>query len=95
MTEGLVRFGYKELTANRDNLMCKAGEKIRCHEFHYSDTDCYGDGFSAEKRGRNYQTIVADDTYLPDILIYTCGATSGSRKIMLESAAPTEGKHGN
>lgn len=62
MTEGLVRFGYKELTANRDNLMCKAGEKIRCHEFHYSDTDCYGDGFTAEKRGRTYQTIVADDT---------------------------------
>ncbi len=62
MTAGLVRFGYKELTANRDNLMCKAGEKIRCHEFHYSDTDCYGDGFTAEKRGRNYQTIVADDT---------------------------------
>ena len=62
MTAHLVRFGYKELTANRDNLMCKAGEKIRCHEFHYSDTDHYGDGFTAEKRGKTWQTIVAGDT---------------------------------
>ena len=62
MTESLVRFGYKELTANRDNLMCRKGERIHCHEFHYSDTDCYGDGFTAEKRGRSWQTIVAEDS---------------------------------
>lgn len=60
MTEALVRFGYKTLTANRDNLLCKAGESIRCHEFHYSDTDCYGDSFTAAKGKRTWQTIQAD-----------------------------------
>ena len=63
MTDGLVRFGYKTLTANRDNLMCKAGEQIRCHEFHYSDTDHHGDGFTAAKAsGKTWQTIEAGDT---------------------------------
>ena len=63
MTEGLVRFGYKTLTANRDNLMCKAGEQIRCHEFHYSDTDHHGDGFTAAKSsGKCWQAVVASDT---------------------------------
>ena len=63
MTRGLVRFGYKTLTANRDNLMCRAGEQIRCHEFHYSDSDHYGDGFTASKAsGKTWQTIEASDT---------------------------------
>lgn len=63
MTAGLKRFGYKTLTANRDNLMCRAGEQIRCHEFHYSDTDCHGDGFTAAKAsGSTWQTIEAGET---------------------------------
>lgn len=62
MTEGLVRFGYKTLKANRDNLLCKAGEEIRCHEFHYSDTDCYGDGFTAVKGTRTWLTGEAGET---------------------------------
>ena len=52
-----VRFGYKELTARRDNLLCRRGGRIRCHEFHYSDTDDYGDGFEAvNSRGRSWET---------------------------------------
>lgn len=48
-TEKLQRFGYVKLTANSDNLLCKKGESIRCHEFHYYDsTDC-GNGFTAQK----------------------------------------------
>ncbi len=63
MTQGLVRFGYKTLTANRENLMCGKGDSIRCHEFHYSDSNCYGDGFTAEKGKRTWQTIQASETY--------------------------------
>lgn len=62
MTERLVRFGYKTLTANRDNLMCRAGEEIRCHEFHYSDSDRPGDGFTASKGKRSWQAVEAGDT---------------------------------
>ncbi|SFE40497.1 cobyrinic acid a,c-diamide synthase [Peptostreptococcaceae bacterium pGA-8] len=47
MTKSLVRFGYKTLRAEKDNFMCKAGEEIKCHEFHYSETDDYGNGFKA------------------------------------------------
>ena len=33
----LVRFGYVTLRARRDNLLCRAGEEIRGHEFHRWD----------------------------------------------------------
>ena len=47
----LRRFGYVTLTAKRDNLLCRAGESIPAHEFHYWDsTDCGGD-FRAQKPG--------------------------------------------
>lgn len=49
MTNKLVRFGYKTLIAKNDNLLCKKGEEIKCHEFHYSETDDYGDGFIAKR----------------------------------------------
>jgi len=48
-TDRLQHFGYAELTAKCDNLLCRAGERIRVHEFHYCDsTDC-GEDFKAEK----------------------------------------------
>ncbi len=62
MTEKLVRFGYKTLTANEDNLMCSCGEQIRCHEFHYSDSDNAGDGFTASKGKRSWQAVQTGDT---------------------------------
>ena len=52
-TNRLQRFGYVTLTAGRDNLLCKAGESIRAHEFHYWDSDSPGDGFTARKAGRD------------------------------------------
>ena len=45
----LVRFGYVTLTARRDNLLCRAGESIRGHEFHRWDADSPGDGFTARR----------------------------------------------
>ena len=52
-TEKPRRFGYAELTARADNLLCAAGETIRAHEFHYWDSDNPGDGFVARKAGRD------------------------------------------
>lgn len=52
MTDHLVRFGYVSLTANIDNVLCKAGESIHAHEFHYSDSDQNGTAFTAAKAGR-------------------------------------------
>jgi cobyrinic acid a,c-diamide synthase len=38
MTGRLGRFGYFNMTAKRDNLLCGAGETISAHEFHYSES---------------------------------------------------------
>ena len=48
-TGRLSRFGYIEMTARADGLLCKAGETLPAHEFHYWDTAAPGGGFRARK----------------------------------------------
>lgn len=64
MTSKLNNFGYVTLTADKDNLMCKKGEKINGHEFHYSTSTNPGDSFTASKpeSSRTWKCIIADDT---------------------------------
>lgn len=64
MTNRLNNFGYVALTADKDNLMCKKGEKINGHEFHYSTSTNLGDAFTATKpeSEKTWKCIVADDT---------------------------------
>lgn len=64
MTKRLSRFGYTELTAKRDNLLCEAGEKLAAHEFHYSDSTFCGDAFAAQKPNSNkkYDCVAAGPT---------------------------------
>lgn len=58
----LVRFGYVTLTARADNMLCRAGESIRGHEFHHWDADCPGESFTAAKStGRSWPCVVATD----------------------------------
>ena len=56
------RFGYITLIAGRDNLLCKAGEEIRAHEFHYWDSENPGGGFTARKPGRDFSYPCAHAT---------------------------------
>lgn len=61
-TEKLQRFGYTYLTAEHDNMLCRKGEKLSAHEFHYwESTDC-GSSFEAKKAGRDmtYKCVHAD-----------------------------------
>ena len=59
----LVRFGYVHLTARRDNLLCRAGETIRGHEFHRWDADEPGDGFIARREsGRSWDCAAVGPT---------------------------------
>lgn len=53
LTKKLVRFGYTELTALKDTLLCPKDEILRAHEFHYSDSDQNGTGFHARKPNRS------------------------------------------
>lgn len=63
-TKHLQRFGYITITAKHDNLLCKAGDAIRSHEFHYCESEDPGNSFMAQKAGRdiNYACIHATDT---------------------------------
>lgn len=56
-TDSLQRFGYMEMTAQSDNILCKRGEKIRAREFHYFDSDNCGNGFIAEKNGKKWECV--------------------------------------
>lgn len=49
MTKRLQRFGYITLTAQEDTMVCRAGETIQAHEFHYSDSTNNGTAFLASK----------------------------------------------
>ena len=63
MTDKLIRFGYGNLTDQKDNLLCKKGENIPFHEFHYSDSNSNGDDFIATKRsGKSYSACFSSDT---------------------------------
>lgn len=42
-------FGYINLYAKYDNLLCKKGEKLPAHEFHYWQSDNEGSDFITEK----------------------------------------------
>ncbi len=56
-----VRFGYVILKANKDQLLMKAGEEIRGHEFHYYDCTENGVDFTATKKnGANWETGISN-----------------------------------
>lgn len=59
----LTRFGYVTLQAKRDNLLCRAGESIRGHEFHHWDAESPGADFTAEKlSGRRWDCAFATES---------------------------------
>lgn len=59
----LTRFGYVTLTAKKDNMLCRSGEKIPAHEFHYWDSELTGADFTAEKlTGKSWDCVFASDT---------------------------------
>lgn len=75
LTSKLTRFGYVHLTAQQDNLLCKKGESINGHEFHYSDSSNNGTGFLASKasgKGQWECANVSDTLYAgyPHIHLY-------------------------
>lgn len=66
MTKKLTRFGYVNLVAQRDSVLCNAGEQINGHEFHYSDSTNNGTGFLARKasgKGEWHCANVSDTLY--------------------------------
>ena len=56
-TDKLQRFGYIEITALEDNLLCEKGESIRVHEFHYYDSENCGESFMAKKASNGLEYL--------------------------------------
>lgn len=54
-TDKLQRFGYINITAKRDCMLCRKGETIKAHEFHYWESSCCGNDFIAEKESNKQQ----------------------------------------
>jgi cobyrinic acid a,c-diamide synthase len=52
------------MTASKDNLLCKAGESLPAHEFHYWDSTQPGNDFHAQKpqSNRSWECAVATET---------------------------------
>lgn len=64
-TNKLQRFGYVEIKAVNDNLLCKKDDSIRVHEFHYYDSENCGEDFIAKKasNGLEYLCSHCSDSY--------------------------------
>jgi len=64
-TKKLGRFGYVNLTSEKDNLLTTKGEVLKGHEFHYWDSENNGVDFLAKKPvgNRNWQCIHAKGNF--------------------------------
>lgn len=74
-TSRLQRFGYITMNTDYNNMLCKAGESIAAHEFHYWDSTNCGNAFNAEKTdGRAWKCChISDNLYagFPHIYFYS------------------------
>lgn len=63
-TPKLQRFGYVNLHAESDNLLCRKGGVIPAHEFHYWDSENCGSGFTAvkESTGKRWECVHSGKT---------------------------------
>ena len=61
--EKLKQFGYITLYAQKDTFLCKKGEQINAHEFHYWQSTQQGNAFIAKKplSEKSWQCIHCDD----------------------------------
>lgn len=61
MTDKLQNFGYVNLKANEDNILCGINDCINAHEFHYSKSSLLKKSFTALKKdGRKWDCIYTD-----------------------------------
>lgn len=62
-TDKLKRFGYADLTAVSDNLICEKGGVLKTHEYHYWDCSNLGSDFTAvRKNGVSDSCVHCNDT---------------------------------
>ena len=63
LTARLQNFGYTSLIAKKDCLLCKQGQVLPAHEFHYSKSEFSGCDFTAKKpNGKQWDCVFASHT---------------------------------
>ena len=96
-TGKLGRFGYVDLTARKDGLLCGAGETISAHEFHYWDSTAPGADFRAEKplSGRGWDCGWHTPTlYAGFPHIHFCGCPRAAERFVAACGRYQEKKEG-
>ena len=59
-----VRFGYVTLRAEKDNLLCRKGDAMKAHCFHYYDCAVTGDDLSVfKKSGKSWKEGFLGETF--------------------------------
>lgn len=61
-SDRLKNFGYFNMQAQCDNLLCKKGETMTVHEFHYWQSTNCGEDFVLDKMGKTHLSGIASDT---------------------------------
>lgn len=93
-TEKLRRFGYASLTAKQDNMLCKAGETLAGHEFHYWDSTDAGTCFTAQKphRKAHWDCVHAEETLFAGYPhLYLAGQPESAWRFLQAAAAYQRG----
>ncbi len=86
-TDKLTRFGYSYLTARYDNLLCKKGETLKAHEFHYCDCTELGDGFVSERKNETDICVFSDEnTYAGFPHLYLWGNINAAENFVKKCA---------
>lgn len=83
--KGLEHFGYVTLTATRDGLLAREGERLRAHEFHHWRSTREGDAFHAQKprSTRGWECVVATETLHAGFPhLYLCGNPQAARRFV-------------
>ncbi len=84
-TDKLQRFGYFNMKAENDNLICNKGDNITVHEFHYWDSTNCGNGFNLTKplSERNHKAVISTDSFYGGFPhIYLWGNRNAAEKFL-------------
>lgn len=93
----LVRFGYAELSSDKDSMLIKAGEKYPVHEFHYWDSTDNGSDLTAAKTlsARKWSCGFATETmYAGFPHLYMAGSPVMAERFV-QAARKFAGRKGN
>ncbi len=89
-TAKLQRFGYATITAQKDNLICPAGDSLPVHEFHYYESEDPGRDFQARRPadGQTWPCVHANATlYAGFPHLYFYGKPALAEAFMRKAAA--------